>query len=69
MKKAGPVQRVKWVLMGQPRVLDEAPRTFQSPLWVGQPREGRSLGKVPLEPLVRAGSFTDLWGGVGRWPR
>ena len=55
--------------MGQPRVLNKAPPTFQGPLWVGQPKEGCSLGEVPLEPLIRAGSFTDLWGRVGGQPR
>ena len=51
-----------WVLLGRPRALGKAPPTFQGPLWVGQPGEGGSLGEVPLDPLVGAGSFVDLWG-------
>lgn len=51
------------MLLGQPRVLGKAPPTFQGPLWVGQPGEGSSLGEVPLEPLICAGSFADLWEG------
>ena len=50
------------MLPGRPRVLGKTPPTFQGPLWVGQPGEGGSLREVPLEPLVRTGSFADLWG-------
>ena len=50
------------MLLGRPRALGKAPPTFQGPLWVGQPGEGGSLGEVPLDPLVGAGSCVDLWG-------
>lgn len=51
-----------WVLLGQPRAPGKAPPTFQGPLWVGQPGEGGSLGEAPPDPLLRVGSFVDLWG-------
>lgn len=50
-----------WVLLGQPRAPGKAPPTFQGPLWVGQPGEGGSLGEAPPDPLLRVGSFVDLW--------
>lgn len=44
-------------------MLGKAPHTFQGPLRVGQPAEDGSLREVPLEPLICAGSFANLWEG------